>query len=41
MNSNVVLVTASSSGIGAATAMKLKALGFTVYAAARRIERMQ
>ncbi|MBL0655944.1 oxidoreductase [Aeromonas caviae] len=41
MNSNVVLVTGASSGIGAATAMKLKALGFTVYAAARRIERMQ
>ncbi|MGS3182954.1 oxidoreductase [Aeromonas taiwanensis] len=41
MNSNVVLVTGATSGIGAATAMKLKALGFTVYAAARRIERMQ
>lgn len=40
MNSKVALVTGASSGIGAATALKLKALGYTVYAAARRVERM-
>jgi short-subunit dehydrogenase len=41
MNSKVVLVTGASSGIGAATASELNSLGFTVYAAARRVERMQ
>ncbi|MDO6408037.1 oxidoreductase [Pantoea phytobeneficialis] len=41
MTTKVALVTGASSGIGAATAHRLKALGFTVYAAARRVERMQ
>ncbi|MEA5455590.1 oxidoreductase [Sinomonas sp. JGH33] len=35
------LVTGASSGIGAATVRALMAAGYTVYAAARRIERMQ
>jgi NAD(P)-dependent dehydrogenase (short-subunit alcohol dehydrogenase family) len=34
------LVTGASSGIGEAAAARLKAAGFTVYAAARRVERM-
>lgn len=37
----VALVTGASSGIGAATADRLQDLGFTVYAAARRVERME
>ena len=41
MNPKVALVTGASSGIGAATALKLKALGYTVYAAARRLDRMR
>ncbi|MFK3796023.1 oxidoreductase [Pseudomonas sp. NPDC088444] len=41
MNSKVALVTGASSGIGEATSLKLKGLGYTVYAAARRIDRMQ
>lgn len=41
MNSKVALVTGASSGIGAATALKLKSLGYTVYAAARRVDRMR
>lgn len=41
MNTKVVLVTGASSGIGEATAIKLKTLGYTVYAAARRVERMK
>lgn len=41
MNSKVALVTGASSGIGEATAIKLQSLGYTVYAAARRVERMQ
>ncbi|MBA4286934.1 MAG: short-chain dehydrogenase/reductase [Xanthomonadaceae bacterium] len=41
MNSKVALVTGASSGIGEATARKLKALGYTVYGAARRVDRMQ
>lgn len=41
MNSKVALVTGASSGIGHATALKLKDAGYIVYAAARRIERMQ
>jgi NAD(P)-dependent dehydrogenase (short-subunit alcohol dehydrogenase family) len=40
MSAKVALVTGASSGIGKATALKLKALGFTVYAAARRTDRM-
>jgi NAD(P)-dependent dehydrogenase (short-subunit alcohol dehydrogenase family) len=35
------LVTGASSGIGAATARKLHALGYTVYGAARRLDRMK
>lgn len=41
MNSKVALVTGASSGIGEATAIKLKALGYSVYAAARRADRMR
>ncbi|UYA61828.1 Short-chain dehydrogenase/reductase SDR [Pectobacterium sp. F1-1] len=41
MNAKVSLVTGASSGIGQATALRLKALGHTVYAAARRVDRMQ
>ena len=37
----VALVTGASSGIGAATVRALLNAGFTVYAAARRVERMQ
>lgn len=36
----VALVTGASSGIGEATARELATAGFTVYAAARRVERM-
>lgn len=41
MTSRVALVTGASSGIGEATARKLASLGYTVYAAARRVERME
>ncbi|OCJ13080.1 short-chain dehydrogenase/reductase [Rhizobium sp. AC44/96] len=41
MATKVALVTGASSGIGEATALKLKSLGYTVYAAARRLDRMQ
>jgi NAD(P)-dependent dehydrogenase (short-subunit alcohol dehydrogenase family) len=41
MTSPVAIVTGASSGIGEATARRLAALGYTVYAAARRVERMQ
>ena len=40
MSKSVALVTGASSGIGRATALRLAALGFTVHAAARRLERM-
>lgn len=40
-SSKVALVTGASSGIGEATALKLYALGYTVYAAARRLDRMR
>jgi len=41
MRSKVALVTGASSGIGEATALKLKSLGFEVFAAARRTEKME
>jgi NAD(P)-dependent dehydrogenase (short-subunit alcohol dehydrogenase family) len=41
MTSKTAHVTGASSGIGAATARKLRALGYTVYGAARRTERLQ
>ncbi|MGY4772757.1 oxidoreductase [Kribbella sp. CWNU-51] len=41
MTSRIALVTGASSGIGEATARKLHALGYTVYGAARRLERMK
>ena len=40
MSKSVALVTGASSGIGRATALRLAALGFTVHAASRRVERM-
>ena len=40
MPDKVALVTGASSGIGAATAIKLTSLGYIVYAAARRTDRM-
>lgn len=40
MTTKVALVTGASSGIGEATALQLQSLGYTVYAAARRVERM-
>lgn len=41
MSKKVALVTGASSGIGRATALELKNLGFTVYGAARRVEKMK
>ncbi|AKA23637.1 oxidoreductase [Pseudomonas chlororaphis] len=41
MSCKVALVTGASSGIGEATALTLKKRGYTVYAAARRTERMR
>ena len=40
MPTKVALVTGGSSGIGEATALKLQELGYSTYAAARRVERM-
>ena len=40
MDHNVAIVTGASSGIGEATARRLRTLGYTVYAAARRVDRM-
>ena len=41
MTTKVALVTGGSSGIGEATALKLQELGYTTYAAARRVQRME
>ena len=41
MTSKIALVTGCSSGIGEATALALAQTGYTVYAGARRVERMQ
>ena len=41
MAAKVALVTGGSSGIGEATALKLHELGYTTYAAARRMQRME
>ncbi|MFF3500786.1 oxidoreductase [Streptomyces sp. NPDC003247] len=40
MSNKVALVTGASSGIGESTALRLQQAGFTVYGAARRVDRM-
>ncbi|MFJ4623434.1 oxidoreductase [Streptomyces sp. NPDC088812] len=40
MSNKVALVTGASSGIGESTALRLQKAGFTVYGAARRVDRM-
>jgi NAD(P)-dependent dehydrogenase (short-subunit alcohol dehydrogenase family) len=40
-STKIALVTGGSSGIGEATSLKLQEVGYTVYAAARRVERME
>ncbi|MFF2450963.1 oxidoreductase [Isoptericola sp. NPDC058082] len=41
MTTKVALVTGASSGIGESTARKLQSIGYTVYGAARRTDRLQ
>src|SRR5690348_15143016 len=41
MSTKIALVTGGSSGIGEATALALAERGYTVYAGARRVERME
>ena len=41
INNKVVLITGASSGIGEATAIRLKKAGYVVYAGARRIDKMK
>lgn len=41
MTKQVALITGASSGIGFATAVALKKAGYTVYGAARRLEKLE